>query len=67
MATEQDIKGWFLALQTAVERLAGAELGDAERQQVKLLAGLALRIGESIVLDLNRLANIAEESLRRGE
>lgn len=67
MATENDIKGWFAALSGVAQALAGADLPEAERAQAKMLIEIGIRIGESIVTDLNRIANAAEEELRRQE
>lgn len=60
MATENDIKGWFLVLQEKAQAIAGADLPGPDREQIRLLADVGLRIAESVVLDLNRIANAME-------
>jgi len=60
MASPNDIAGWFTALREAAAELAGADLPPAEQQKVKMLAEAGLRIGESVVMDLNRIASALE-------
>lgn len=57
MSTENDIKGWFIVLQ---EKAQAIDLKPVDREQIQLLADVGLKIDESVVLDLNRIANALE-------
>lgn len=65
-ATSNDIAGWFVVLKSAAGELAGADLPPAEREKVQLLADVAVRIGESVVTDLNRIAYALEHHAHKG-
>jgi hypothetical protein len=61
--TERDIVGWFGAVNELVDRIAGADLPEAEREQVKMLASAGLKLAESLAIDHNRIANALQELL----
>ena len=60
MATERDIAGWALVIRTLANEVAGADLPPAEREQLKPVIDVGISIGESIVTDINRIANSLE-------
>lgn len=55
-STENEIVGCFASLREMVNQLAGADLPSAESEKVKALANIALRIAESLVIDINLIA-----------
>jgi len=62
MATERDIMGWFQVLQGAASEHVGKdkEMSKHQREQLEMLVNISLRIGASIVTDLNRVAEALE-------
>jgi hypothetical protein len=62
MATERDIMGWFQVLQGAASEHVGKdkEMSKYQREQLEMLVNISLRIGASVVTDLNRLAEALE-------
>lgn len=65
MAAPSDIAGWFVVLSVMVDKLAGEGLPPAEQEQIKILAKVALHIAESVVMDLNRIADAAQHEASR--
>ena len=53
IATQNDIESWFTILRNMSSEIAGADMPPAEREKVKVLAEVGLRIAESMVTDLN--------------
>ncbi len=71
IATQNDIESWFTILRNMSSEIAGADMPPAEREKVKVLAEVGLRIAESMVTDLNLigyyLGELLElENIRRG-
>ncbi len=56
IATQNDIEAWFLILHHMASEIVGADMPPAEREKVKVLAEVGLRIAESVVTDLNLIA-----------
>lgn len=63
--TENDIKGNFIVIKNLASQAAGADLTDSEREVIKTLVAASLNLLEGLLLDINRIANCAEEQLRR--
>jgi len=64
--TERDIKGNFLAIRHLADQVAGADLPDNERAVIKkTLVESGLNLLEQLLLDINKIANAADEQLNR--
>lgn len=60
MATERDIAGWALVIRTLADEVAGSDLPPAERERLKPVVDVGISIGESVITDINRIANALE-------
>ncbi len=66
MATQRDIAGWALVIRTLADEAAGSDLPPAERERLKPVVDAGISIAESLVTDINRIANALEELVIRG-
>lgn len=64
--TANDISGNFAALREVIAASAGDGMPEADAQKIKLLCEVGLRLVESLMLDINRIADAAEYQAKRG-
>lgn len=60
--TPEQISAHFRGLQEIANKIAGADASEAERKLTQYAADSILQIVESVVLDINRIANALERS-----
>ena len=58
--TANDISGHFIALRELIANTAGEDMPEGEKQKVKALCEAGLRLAESLMLDINRIADSME-------
>lgn len=61
---KDQIRAHFKYLRDMADKIAGADLADPERKVIQGLADSAFQIFETVVLDINRIANALERTDR---
>lgn len=62
--TESDIKGNCAALRELAQQIASDDLQPGEREKIATLIQCGLALLESLLLDMNRIANVLEVRLK---
>lgn len=61
MATQREIEAWFLILQGLADEMVGADLSSSvEATKAKAAAQAGLNLAQSLLVDINRIANALE-------
>lgn len=60
--TPEQISAHFRGLREIADKIVGADLPESEKKLAQYAADSILQIVESIVLDINRIANFLERS-----
>ena len=63
--TASDISGHFNALREIIAATAGEDMPEAERNKIKVLCEVGLRLAESLLLDINRIADAVEHLAKK--